>query len=64
MLERFNMKYSKLVFTPLAEHFKLSKKSCPFTEKENNDMSIIPHSPIVESLMYAMVCTCMMYTLA
>ena len=33
MLERFNMKNSKPVSTPLAGHFKLSKRLRPSTEK-------------------------------
>ena len=57
MLERFNMKKSKPISTPLASHFKLSKKLCPSTEKEKGEMSVIPYSSAVESLMYAMLCT-------
>ena len=57
MLEMFNMKNSKPISTPLADHFKLSKKLCPSTEKEKGEMSVIPYSPTVGSLMYAMVCT-------
>ena len=56
MLERFNMKNSKTVSTPLVGHFKLSKRLCPSTEKEKGEMSVIPYSSAVESLMYAMVC--------
>ena len=51
------MKNSKPVSTPLAGHFKLSKRLCPTTEKEKCEMSVIPYSSIVKSLMYAMVCT-------
>ena len=57
MLERFNMKNLKPVSTPLAGHFKLSKRLCPSTEKEKGKMSVIPYSLVVGSLMYAMVCT-------
>ena len=57
MLERFNMKDSKPVSTPFANHFKLSKRLCPSTEKEKGEMPIIPYSLAVGSLMYAMVCT-------
>ena len=57
MLEKFNMKNSKPVSTPLAGHFKLSKRLCPSTEKEKGEMSVIPYSLAVGSLMYAMVCT-------
>ena len=58
MLERFNMKNSKPVSTPLVGHFKLSKRLCPFTKKEKGEMSIIPYSLAIGSLIYAMVCTC------
>ena len=57
VLERFNMKHAKPVSTPLASHFKLSKRVCPTTEKEKASMSSIPYSSAVGSLMYAMVCT-------
>ena len=52
------MKYSKPVSTSLVGYFKLSKKSCPSTEKKKKDeMSIILYSSAIGSLMYAMVCT-------
>ncbi|GKV23084.1 hypothetical protein SLEP1_g32861 [Rubroshorea leprosula] len=57
MLERFNMKHAKPVSTPLANHFKLSKQSCPNTKEEKEKMSSIHYSSTVGSLMYAMVCT-------
>uniref|UniRef100_A0A2N9H483 Integrase catalytic domain-containing protein n=1 Tax=Fagus sylvatica TaxID=28930 RepID=A0A2N9H483_FAGSY len=57
VLERFNMKHAKLVSTPLGGHFKLSKKSCPSSNKEKENMASIPYSSAVGSLMYAMVCT-------
>ncbi|KAH9331630.1 hypothetical protein KI387_003738, partial [Taxus chinensis] len=57
VLERFNMQDVKLVGTPLAGHFKLSKEQCPKTEQERNQMSKVPYSSAVGSLMYAMVCT-------
>ena len=52
------MKNSKPVSTSLASHFKLSKRLCPSTEKEKGEMSVIPYSSVIRSLMYAMVCTC------
>ena len=55
MLERFNMKNSKPVSTPLAGHFKLNKRLCPYTEKEKGEMSVIPYSSVVGNLMYATV---------
>ncbi|KAH9296395.1 hypothetical protein KI387_039983, partial [Taxus chinensis] len=48
---------AKLVGTPLAGHFKLSKEQCPKTKQERNQMSKVPYSSMVGSLMYAMVCT-------
>ena len=56
ILKRFNMKNSKPISTPLAGHFKLSKRICPSTEKEKGKMSIISYSSTFRSLMYAMVC--------
>ena len=53
----FNMKNSKLVSTPLVGHFKLSKRLYPSPEKEKGEMSVIPYSSTIGSLMYAMVCT-------
>ena len=34
VLERFRMKNAKIVSTPLANHFKLSKEMCPKTHEE------------------------------
>ena len=48
------MKNSKPVSTG---HFKLSKRLCLSTEKEKAEISVIPYSSAVKSLMYAMVCT-------
>ena len=57
ILKRFNMQHAKSVSTPLANHFKLTKKSCLATEQEKEEMSVIPYSSAVGSLMYLMVCT-------
>ena len=57
VLDRFNMQDSKPVGTPLAGHFKLSKEQCPMIEQERNQMSKVPYSSAVGSLMYAMVYT-------
>nr|GEV02395.1 retrovirus-related Pol polyprotein from transposon TNT 1-94 [Tanacetum cinerariifolium] len=48
----------KPVPTPLAPHFKLSSHECPKSEEDKEDMSHVPYSSAVGSLMYAMVCTC------
>jgi len=47
----------KLVSTPLASHFKLTKEMCPKTQEEIDYVSKVPYSSAVSSLMYAMVCT-------
>ena len=51
------MQNGKLVSTPLASHFKLTKEMCPKTQEEREYMSTVPYSLAVGSLMYAMVCT-------
>ena len=51
------MKNSKPISTPLAGHFKLNKRLYPSMEKEKGEMSVIPYSSAIGSLMYAMVCT-------
>ncbi|CAA0836354.1 Uncharacterized mitochondrial protein AtMg00810 [Striga hermonthica] len=51
------MKSAKPVNTPLANHFKLSKQSCPTSQEEKEAMAGVPYSSAVGSLMYAMVCT-------
>ncbi|CAH9062481.1 unnamed protein product [Cuscuta epithymum] len=57
VLERFNMNDAKPVSVPLANHFKLSKRTCPTSKEEIGEMSAVPYSSAVGSLMYAMVCT-------
>ncbi|CAL5395053.1 unnamed protein product [Camellia sinensis] len=57
VIAKFNMKDSKPVNTPLANHFKLSKSSCPSSTKEREEMEAIPYLSVVESLMYVMVST-------
>lgn len=57
VLKRFNMDKAKPVSIPLGNHFKLSKRSCPSSKKEIEEMSKVPYSSAVGSLMYAMVCT-------
>ncbi|KAL0404121.1 UNVERIFIED_CONTAM: Retrovirus-related Pol polyprotein from transposon TNT 1-94 [Sesamum radiatum] len=47
----------KNVSVPLANHFKLSKRTCPTSKEEIGEMSGVPYSSAVGSLMYAMVCT-------
>lgn len=57
VLKRFLMDGAKPVSTPLATHFKLSLNDVPKTEKEVEQMSQVPYTSAVGSLMYAMVCS-------
>nr|GEW40524.1 retrovirus-related Pol polyprotein from transposon TNT 1-94 [Tanacetum cinerariifolium] len=57
VLKKFNMSSCKPVPTPLAPHFKLSSHECSKSEEDKEDMSRVPYSSAVGSLMYAMVCT-------
>jgi len=56
-LKRFNMDKAKLVSGPLAEHLKLSTMQCMTSEEEKKEMSRVPYSSVVGSLMYVMICT-------
>jgi len=51
------MKNCKAVSTPLAAYFRLSTECCPKSEEDIDQMSNIPYSSVVGSLMYAMVYT-------
>ena len=57
VLERFGMKDSKPVGSPLANHFRLCAEQCPKSDEEKNKMKNVPYASAVGSLMYAMVCT-------
>ena len=57
VVSRFGMVNSKLVTTPVAAHFKLSKQQEPEEEADIDHMRRIPYSSAVGSIMYAMVCT-------
>jgi ATP-binding cassette subfamily B (MDR/TAP) protein 1 len=57
VLQRFNIRNVKLVRTPLASHFKLSKEQCLEIDEEKDFMARIPYASTIGSLMYAMVCT-------
>jgi hypothetical protein len=57
VLERFRMQNAKLVSTPLASHFKLTKEMYPKIQEEIEYMSRVPYSSAVGILMYAMVFT-------
>ena len=57
VLSSFSMSEAKLVSTPLATHFKLSKEQSPTTEEERDHMAKVPYAFAIGSLMYVMVCT-------
>ncbi|XP_075088620.1 secreted RxLR effector protein 161-like [Nicotiana tabacum] len=57
MLERFRMNGCKSMDTPIARGETLSLEMCPKTENEKKDMSRVPYSSVVRSLMYVMMCT-------
>ena len=57
MLKIFNTQNEKLVSTPLAIHFKLSKEMCPKTQEKMDYMCKVQYASTFVSLMYAMVCT-------
>ena len=50
VLERFYMNKAKLVSTPLANHFKLSLKQSPTSEKEKDEMKKVPYASAVGGL--------------
>ena len=55
VIARFNMKNAKVVNTPLANHFRLSKEHSPKTQEEKDYMERVPYASAVGSLMYAMI---------
>ena len=57
ILDKFEMKDSKPVSTPLANHHKLTASQSPVTEKDQAYMDRVPYSNAVGSLMYAMICS-------
>ncbi|CAM8943858.1 unnamed protein product [Rhodiola kirilowii] len=57
VVETFEMDKAKLVLTPVAGHFKLSKDQEPQNKEEKTYMERVPYSNAVGCLMYAMVCT-------
>jgi hypothetical protein len=57
VLERFSMKNTKPVSTPLANHFCLFTSQCPKTVEETEDMSKVLYVSAVGYLMYTMVYT-------
>jgi hypothetical protein len=57
VLERFRMKNTKPVSTPLTNDFKLTKEICLKTHEEIKYMHMAPYSSTIGILMYVMVCT-------
>ncbi|RDY14842.1 hypothetical protein CR513_00019, partial [Mucuna pruriens] len=57
VLNRFNMKDSKLKDTPIAKGDKFSPKQYPNNDLEGNEMQKILYASTVRSLTYAQVCT-------
>jgi len=51
------MQDSKPVKVPILVGVKLSVEQCPKTQEEEEDMSYVPYTSAVDSLLYAMVCT-------
>lgn len=45
------------VSVPLVQHFKLSEKQKPKTDREIKGMSAVPCANVIGSVMYTMVCT-------
>lgn len=56
-VDKFDMSNSKVVSTPLANHFKLSLDQCPKENAKVDDMSKVPYVSVVGCLMYVIICT-------
>ena len=56
LLKKFQIENAKDVNVPFAQHFKLSMEQCPENDDERTEMSMIPYSNIVGSIMYSMIC--------
>ena len=57
VLARFAMQNSKKGLMPTRHGIVLTKKQCPSTPQEEEDMKHVPYASAVGSLMYAMLCT-------
>ena len=51
------MQDCKSISAPLPVNFKLSSSMCPSNEAARNEMSWVPYASVMESLMFAMICT-------
>jgi len=57
VLERYGMQGCKSGDTQVAKDEKFSLSQCPKNDLEVKEMQKIPYASVVESLMYAQVCT-------
>ena len=57
VLTRFSMQNSKKGLMPTRHRIFFSKKQCPLTPQEEEDMRHVPYASVVGNLMYAMLCT-------
>jgi len=57
MVEHYHMQDSKPIDTHVHNSLSLSRNMCLKTLEEKKKMFIIPYDNVVDSLMYAMMCT-------
>ena len=57
LIRKFHMLETKEVNVPFVQHYKLSHIQLPSDEESMREMKKIPHSSVVGSLTYCMVCT-------
>ena len=58
MLKRYHMHDCKPMDNPIKRNLSLNLDICPKTPKEKEQMSKVPYSNVIESLIYGMMCTC------
>ena len=58
MFNRYHMHDCNPMDTPIERNLNLSLDMCPKSSEEKEEMSKVPYSSAIESLMYAMMCTC------
>lgn len=56
VLNRFHLASGKLMSTPLAYHFKLSKEHSLTTKQERDHIAKVPYTSPIGSLMYVIGC--------
>ena len=57
VIRRFSMQDSKKGLLPMAHGTVLSSQQCPKSDKEKEDMKVVPYASAIGSIMYAMLCT-------